>query len=112
AQLLQDAARDAPDAPFVHFGAETRSYRDIDEAARGYSGGLADAGVAAGALVGIMMRNCIEFVELYAALAYRGAAVVLINPDYRGYMLEYVLNDAACDVVIADLESVDELRRS
>ena len=55
--------------------------------------------------------NSIEYVELYFGLAYRGAAVVLVNTAFRGYMLEYVLNDAACPVLIADAEYLPALLR-
>lgn len=112
AGVLRTAARERADEPFIHFGPETLSYRDIDDSARRLGNCLVEAGVTRGDLVGIMMNNCVEFIEVYAALVYRGAAIVLINPEFRGYMLEYVVNDAACTVIVADAVSVEELRRS
>ena len=35
--------------------------------------------------------------------------VVLVNTEFRGYMLEYVLNDAACTTLIADAEYLERL---
>jgi crotonobetaine/carnitine-CoA ligase len=59
-----------------------------------------------------MLANSIEYVEVYFALAYRGSPVVLVNTDFRGYLLEYVLNDAACTTILAGAEFLATLAES
>jgi carnitine-CoA ligase len=110
--LLRQAGRRTPDAPFVRFGDDVYTFGDVDDAARRYTTSLLAAGVQQGDLVAIMMRNSIAFIEIYAALAHCGAAVVLVNPEYRGYMLEYVLGDAGCRLLVTDADVVPQIEAS
>jgi crotonobetaine/carnitine-CoA ligase len=114
--LLTRRATDSADRPFIRFGTEVATYGDIHDRAIAAASVLAALGVVKSDLVALMLPNSVEYVELFFALAYRGSAVVLVNTDFRGYMLEYVLNDARCRMLVADpayldviLESADQL---
>ena len=111
-ELLRTSAQHTPDAPFIRFGDQVHGYGAVHDAACRYSTSLVAAGIAKGDLVAIMMKNSITFVEVYAALAHCGAAVVLINPEFRGYMLEYVLNDAGCRLIVTDSDLVGQIAES
>lgn len=106
-QMVVDRALAMPDRPFVHFGDEVATYGRVHERAVGYAGALAELGVGPGELVAQMMANSVDYVQIYLGLAYRGAAVVLVNTAFRGYMLEYLLNDAGCRVLVADEEMLE-----
>jgi crotonobetaine/carnitine-CoA ligase len=99
--LARRAATHA-DQPFVRFGDEIASYGRVHENAFRIASALRELGVEKSELVALMLPNSIEYVELYFGAAYRGAAVMLVNTAFRGYMLEYVLNDAGCRILIAD----------
>lgn len=99
--LSRRAAADG-DKPFIRFGSEVATYAKVHRNACKLSSVLGQIGVDGSDLVGLMLPNSISYVELYFALAFKGAAVVLVNTAFRGYMLEYVLNDAACRVLIVD----------
>jgi carnitine-CoA ligase len=111
-QLLTDRGETCPDLPFIHFEGQTATYGDVHQAASGYATGLAAVGVQPGDLVAQMMQNGHEYVQIYAGLAYRGAPVVLVNTAFRGYMLEYVLNDAGCRFLVADEEFLEVVAQS
>jgi crotonobetaine/carnitine-CoA ligase len=111
-QLLTNRGETCPDRPFIHFGERTATYGEVHQAASGYGSALGGVGVQPGDLVALMMQNSHEYVNIYAALAYRGAPVVLINTAFRGYMLEYVLNDAGCRFLVADEEFLEVVFQS
>jgi carnitine-CoA ligase len=100
------------DSPFIRFGEEVASYGRIHQSALDISSALRRLEVRRAELVALMLPNSIEYVELYFGLAYQGAAVVLVNTSFRGYMLEYVLNDAASRILIADEEFLPLLLES
>jgi carnitine-CoA ligase len=112
AQVLAGRAAATPDAPFIRFGPDVVTYSELHHRALRYAGALEGAGVGRGDLVAVMMHNSVEYVALYFGLAYRGAAVVLVNTAFRGYMLEYVLNDAACRLAVVDAGLVPTVRES
>jgi crotonobetaine/carnitine-CoA ligase len=102
--ILREQVQVSADRPFIRCGSDVATYGEIHTAAQRDAAALAELGVANGDLVALMLPNAIAYVELFFGMAYRGAAVVLVNTAFRGYMLEYVLNDAACSVLIADPE--------
>jgi crotonobetaine/carnitine-CoA ligase len=110
--VLQRRAATAPDRPFLRFGQRVATYGEVDEHARANAAALGRLDVAHAELVGLMLDNSIEYVELYFGIAFRGAAVVLINTGFTGYLLEYVLNDAACRVLVANEPFLEALAAS
>ena len=63
--------------------------------------GLLDAGVRTGDRVGMWAPNLAEWVFVQYATAKIGAILVNINPTYRTFELEYVLNQAGVTVLVA-----------
>ena len=98
--------------PFLRFGEQVATYAEVHERALSANAAFASLGVAPRELVGLMLPNSIEYVELYFGLAFRAAAVVLVNTSFIGHMLEYVLNDARCRVVVVDEEYLPALLES
>ena len=81
AGLLEDAARDFPHAPALHFEGRTISYAQLHQQARQFSGVLAGLGVGRGTRVGLILPNCPQaVVALFGALRL-GATVVQNNPS-------------------------------
>jgi fatty-acyl-CoA synthase len=62
--------------------------------------GLLALGVASGDRVGICAPNCYEWCLTQFATAKIGAIMVSINPAYRLYELQYVLNKVQCKALI------------
>ena len=110
--ILWEQVQVSAERPFIRCGTDVATYGEIHGAAQRDAAALAELGVANGDLVALMLPNAIQYVELFFGMAYRGAAVVLVNTAFRGYMLEYVLNDAACPVLVADAEYLPVLWES
>ena len=109
--LLEQLALDEH-KPFIRFEKEVATYGQVHNNALATASKLGTARVERGELVGLMLPNSIEYVDLYFGLAYLGAPVVLINTTFRGYMLDYVLNDAKCRILICDAQYLDVLLES
>jgi long-chain acyl-CoA synthetase len=100
AGLLDDAARDFPHAPALHFEGRTTSYAQLAEQVRRFAGALAGLGVGKGTHVGLILPNCPQaVVALFGALRL-GATVVQNNPLYTERELGHQLADAGVEVVV------------
>ena len=100
AGLLDDAARDFPHAPALHFEGRTISYAQLAQQARRFSGVLAGLGVGRGTKVGLILPNCPQaVVALFGALRL-GATVVQNNPLYTERELGHQLADAGVEVLV------------
>jgi long-chain acyl-CoA synthetase len=100
AGLLDDAARDFPHAPALHFEGRTTSYAQLAEQVRRFAGALAGLGVGKGSRVGLILPNCPQaVVALFGALRL-GATVAQNNPLYTERELGYQLGDAGVEVVV------------
>jgi long-chain acyl-CoA synthetase len=100
AGLLEDAARDFPHAPALHFEGRTTSYAQLADQARRFSGVLAAMGVGRGTRVGLILPNCPQaVVALFGALRL-GATVVQNNPMYTERELAHQLADAGVEVLV------------
>jgi long-chain acyl-CoA synthetase len=100
AGLLEDAARDFPHAPALHFEGRTISYAQLHQQARRFSGVLAGLGVGRGTKVGLILPNCPQaVVALFGALRL-GATVAQNNPLYTERELGHQLADAGVEVLV------------
>jgi len=100
AGLLEDAARDFPHAPALHFEGRTTSYAQLASQARRFAGVLAGMGVGRGTRVGLVLPNCPQaVVALFGALRL-GATVVHNNPLYTERELAHQLADAGVEVLV------------
>ena len=100
AGLLDDAARDFPHAPALHFEGRTTSYAQLAEQSGRFAGALAGLGVGRGTRVGLILPNCPQaVVALFGALRL-GATVVQNNPLYTERELDHQLADAGVEVLV------------
>ncbi|HWX09929.1 MAG TPA: AMP-binding protein, partial [Gaiellaceae bacterium] len=109
-RLLERRAAQTPDRDFLVFDEESWTFGAVDSAASRLAGGLASIGVEKDAKVALFLPNCPDFINMFFAIAKLGAASAPINTAYRGYMLEYVLNDTACRYLVADADYLDRIR--
>jgi long-chain acyl-CoA synthetase len=99
-RLLDDAARDFPSAPALHFQGRTVSYAQLAEQAWRFAGALAGLGVGKGTKVGLVLPNCPQVVIAFFGALRLGAVVVQNNPLYTKRELGHQLGDAGVEVVI------------
>ncbi|TAK86202.1 MAG: long-chain fatty acid--CoA ligase [Betaproteobacteria bacterium] len=99
--MLAEAARRAPAAEALVFGARRLTYAEYASCAAGFARELEALG-ARGERVATLLGNSIEAcVAAYAILA-AGAQHVPLNPLYTARELEFILRDAAPRVLIVD----------
>lgn len=69
--------------------------------ARRVASGLADAGVAHGEAINLLMRNDIEFVVCMAAANLIGAVATPVNWHFSAEDMAYIINDSGSRVLVA-----------
>jgi len=100
--LLTRQLREQPDRPYFTIEGVTYTYRQTHEKLRTIAGALAGLGVDMNARVGVLLPNRAAFVFTMFAAAHLGAAIVAINPEFRGQLLAAALDTAQCKVLIVD----------
>jgi carnitine-CoA ligase len=80
---------------------ETRTYAELWDKGRALAAGLRALGLEPGDMVGTLLANHAEFVDLMVASSLLGVAIVPIDPRTRGDKLVYMLASVGCKGVIA-----------
>lgn len=93
-QMLDAAADEFPDRPFVVTDDATFTYRELADWSARVGGGLVAAGVAPGEHVALVMGNFPEFVAVSFGIARAGAVCVPVNFLNRRDELGYVLRQS------------------
>jgi acyl-CoA synthetase (AMP-forming)/AMP-acid ligase II len=100
AQLFERSALLWPGNDAVIFPDRRCTYAELRENAHRRARGLAALGVGPGDHVGLLMPNCMEFVELVWGIALLGAVLVPLNTRYKARELQYVAENADISVLV------------
>jgi fatty-acyl-CoA synthase len=98
--LLVRAAERWPEHPAIVFPEARHTYASLHGRAVGAARSLLGLGVERGSHVGILMPNCIDFVEVMFGASLIGARVVPINARFKGQELTYVIENADLQVLV------------
>ncbi len=101
-QLLQRAATSFAGRPCLTIGDTGLSYEQVVDAAAGYAGALASAGVEPGERVAIVAENCWEVLATWLACAWRGAVFVPVNTASRGPQFDHIISNAAPRLLVIE----------
>lgn len=88
---------------------ETRTYAELWDKGRGLAAGLRKLGLKPGDMVGTLLANHAEFVDLMVAGSLLGIGLVPIDPRTKGDKLVYMLAAADCKGVIAGDYALTEM---
>jgi long-chain acyl-CoA synthetase len=106
---LAAVAAATPDKIAVFWGGTRISYAELQTRVHSYAGALhADIGIRKGDRVGILLKNCPEFIyALYGALT-TGAVVVPINNFLKAPEIQHIATDAnlKCLITSADFDEI------
>jgi malonyl-CoA/methylmalonyl-CoA synthetase len=108
AALLSHAAH-TPHAPAVIWQGATLTYAHLAAQSAGWAQYYAQQGVARGDRVGLYVSNSPTFLSAYLGAHLAGAAVVLINTQYRAGELQHILSDSAARLVVTDATGREHL---
>lgn len=109
APILRERAAREGDRPYLSFGGQTWSYRQTEAEVTAIARGLAARGIGCGDFLALLLPNCAEFVFGWYAACLRGAAMVPINPQYRGFILEAPLRETRARGIIVHHTLVEAL---
>lgn len=93
------ADRLGDDIVLTHDGVH-RSWREFDDRAARLGQALADAGLAPGSKVGLLLHNCSEYYESFLAALKMRMVPFNINYRYVGTELAYLLDNADCEALV------------
>ena len=91
-----------PDKLAVVDGETRMSFRKLDERVNRLANALLSLGIEKGKRVGILLKNCGEYLEIIGAGAKTGIVTVPINFRLASGELKFVIQDAACEAIILD----------
>ena len=99
--VLDDTAKDFPELDAVIFQGQRIKYGEMAGWARDLASGLHQIGIKKGQRVAIMLPNCPQYIVAYYAILKLGGVVVNVNPMYVERELEFQLNDAGAQAIVA-----------
>ncbi|WP_164779413.1 non-ribosomal peptide synthetase [Paenibacillus kobensis] len=102
-QLFEDQAQRTPEKIAVTYGAKKLTYRQLDERSNRLAAWLISHSIGPEHSVGLFVRHSIETVTAILAIMKAGAAYVPIDPDYPHERIGYVLADAGCQLLLANV---------
>jgi fatty-acyl-CoA synthase len=113
ADTLRKACQFFPRKEAIICGNRRWTYEEFFQRLSRFSDYLKGAGIEKGDRVAILHPNCHCFLEVYYAIALRGAAAVPLNYRLSAGELSVIINDAGARALIADprfRQTVDQIR--
>jgi amino acid adenylation domain-containing protein len=99
-QLFEEQAAKTPDAVAVGFEAQELTYRQLNERANQLAHHLQTLGVKPEVLVGICVERSLEMVVGLLGILKSGGVYVPIDSTYPNERLNYIINDAAVEILL------------
>ncbi|ATB48375.1 non-ribosomal peptide synthetase [Corallococcus macrosporus DSM 14697] len=101
-ELFARQARKTPEAIALEHHGETRTYRQLDEAAEALADRLGALGVGPGVRVSLCLDRSIQAQVALLAVLKAGGAYVPLDPAYPAERLRYMLEDAEPRVLLTE----------
>jgi long-chain acyl-CoA synthetase len=99
-ELLERAAREAPDAPAIDFLGRTYRYREVWDEAQRVAHGLIARGIAPGDRVGLFLPNVPIYLSAYYGAMLAGAVAVNFSPLYTADELAVQVADSGTRLLV------------
>src|SRR3974390_958772 len=100
--VLAHHATRRPDKAITVFEGETTTYAEMVGRSTALAGGLSQRGVGPGDVVGLLMCNCTEFLEVVCAANYLGAIAMPINWRLAAPEVRYILEHSQARALVCD----------
>jgi len=114
-EILSDHARIHPDKVGARDSRRAMTFKQWNERACRLGNGLTGLGLAKGDRVALLAYNCVEWMEMYVALAKAGLIAVPLNFRLVGPEIRYIAEHCGARALIVQnalVERVEELRGS
>ncbi len=109
AHILRAQASRIGERVFVTCGTQKISYREADQRAGRVAAALHALGLSKGDRVGILLRNCVEYLDLWFGLSRIGAIQLPLNTAYKSPQLLHSLSRAPVAAVVTEDALLAEL---
>jgi len=109
-RLLDEKVERNGDKPFIYFGEQRITYKELGEKVNKVANGFAGMGVTKGNKIAIMMDNSPEFIYILFALAKLGAIEAPINTAHKGNILEYLINYSDAKILVISEALVPQIK--
>ena len=100
--LLRFWSRFQPDAVSVADARRATTWRELDDTADRLAQAFASHGVGKGSVVGILMANCVEYVEVAMGILRAGAIAAPLNTMLTASELRATVEQAGIALLVAD----------
>lgn len=107
--FLRLHAQERPEKRFADILGDTLTFGQLKAEVWAVARGLARRGVGIDGRVMILAPNCIEWVVSWFASSVVGAAMVPVNPAFKGALLEYMFIDARPDTLVVHASLLENL---
>ena len=104
--VLEHHATRTPDKAITAFAGETTTYAQMAERSTALAGGLQEAGIGSGDVVGLLSYNCPEMLETIFAANVLGAIAMPINWRLAAPEVRYILEHSEAKALVCDGELV------
>lgn len=109
AKILARQAESIGSRTFVTFGARTITYGEANARANRVANAFRALGATKGTRVGILLRNRLEYLDLWFGLSKIGAVQVPLNTEYKSQQILHVLRRAPVPFVVVEDSLAGEL---
>jgi amino acid adenylation domain-containing protein len=108
-QMFERQAASTPDRVALSYGADTMTYRELNDHADRLAAGLRAAGVAAETIVGVCAGRSAQTIVALIAIMKAGGAYAPLDPGLPSERLAYMVADLRCPLVLAQRDQRERL---
>lgn len=108
---LESAARSHGARTAAIEGDRRVTYRELHNRVRRIGAGLAEAGIAPGAVVAVLLANSLEHLESWLAVPAYGRVLTTLNTRLAVPELAFMLEDSGAEILIVDAANLGAGRR-
>jgi crotonobetaine/carnitine-CoA ligase len=108
--VIENRTKELGDKIFFMYQDRRQTYKELDVNVNRIANSLMKMGVKKGDKICLMMKNSIEFVYCWFAMAKLGAIMVPMNPTLRGSLLQYIINNSDATIAIVDNDLLDRIQ--
>jgi len=98
--LIQRAVQEYPDNIALVYKGTRRTFEGLNSRVNRIANALLQLGIKKGDRVGMLLKNCCEFIEIDFALSKTGIVRTPLNARLTGSDHEFMLNDAGAETLI------------
>lgn len=111
-KVLQDKARRVPDKVFIRTRNGQATYAEVDSASNRFANLLLRLGLKKNDKVCLMLNNGLEHIYCWFGCSKIGAVDVPINVDYKGQILEYIIDNSDASILVVDQQYIERIKFS